>query len=666
MVEVLPAEGAYRHQPVGAGLVQGDEQTEAGDAGDAAGETGAYPVGEVKGDEAVHGVALALHRPAFGRRDVFADRGEVATAIIGEAALAEPERRYQRPVDDQIGIAADRRGEMGVTLERESEMADVAGTVDGPGLGSQDRLAEEIFMGGARRLGDNLGELAGLHPPAAGAGCPDPETLEKVAQGLHLGRVGLIVHPVHAWRLRVRKGDGGGDVGGDHAFLDQAVAVEPPAPLDGVDAAAGADDDAVLRQIEIKGAALLPRPVQGVIDPVKRCDGRGEQRGRQGMGGAVPGLLYLAVGEPRRRAHHGALESVLAAPAVPVDPQMHREARAVLTGSEGTKIVRQSLGQHRHHPVRQIDRVAALISALVQRVPRPDVMGDIGDGDDEVPAALIRRVRIGLRPYGVVEIPGVLIVDGDQRQLTQIGAIAKGRGLSAFGLIKRASGEFHRDALGMKGNEADRSGIVHVPQPFDHLGLARAEATAGKGLGAHQFPGPGAGRILRLDGQLRPRALVHGRNPALTPDDIIDTQDLAGRRPQAAYGDGLIGAIADGFQPRQHALSFARRRQTRAVGGEVDDRRSRVLGPLDGPGDDLAVDVGAGDLDDPDPRKDAGSGGAALGVRADQSVAFELLDHVPDLGAGRTGDRERPGDITFAHGTGAFPDQPKDIVFGRE
>jgi len=79
-----------------------------------------------------------------------------------------------------------------------------------------------------------------------------------------------------------------------------------------------------------------------------------------------------------------------------------------------------------------------------------------------------------------------------------------------------------------------------------------------------------------------------------------------------------------------------------------------------------AVGIGAGDLDDPDPRKDAGSGGTALGVRADQSVAFELVDHVPYLGAGRTGDAECPGDIAFAHGSGAFPDQPKDVVFGRD
>ena len=185
-------------------------------------------------------------------------------------------------------------------------------------------------------------------------------------------------------------------------------------------------------------------------------------------------------------------------------------------------------------------------------------------------------------------------------------------------------------------------------------------------MGAHQFPGPGAGRILRLDGQLRLRALVHGGNPAPTPDDLIDPQDVAGRRAQAVYGDGLIGAFADGFQPRQQALSLARRRQARAVRREIDDRWSRVLGPFDGPGDDLAVAVGAGDLDDPDPRKDAGSTAAALGIRADQPVAFELLDQVPERGAGRTFDAERPGDFAFAHGSGAFPDQPKDVVLGRD
>ena len=52
-------------------------------------------------------------------------------------------------------------------------------------------------------------------------------------------------------------------------------------------------------------------------------------------------------------------------------------------------------------------------------------MGDIGDGYDQVPAAGILRVRVGLGKDRVIEIPGIGAIDGDQGDLSEVFALTQ-------------------------------------------------------------------------------------------------------------------------------------------------------------------------------------------------------------------------------------------------
>ena len=128
-----------------------------------------------------------------------------------------------------------------------------------------------------------------------------------------------------------------------------------------------------------------------------------------------------------------------------IDPQMRRDAGAVLARPQRAQIVRQRLGQHRHDAVGEIDRVAAPRRLAVERAAGRDIGRDIGDRDDDVPAARVGRVRIGLGPDRVVEIARVLAVDRDQREVAQIGAavsarIAGVRGPAASASARAAAG----------------------------------------------------------------------------------------------------------------------------------------------------------------------------------------------------------------------------------
>ena len=103
-----------------------DVQAERGDAGDVAVELVADLVRHEADLLPLHqlalgvvGAALALGRVARDLRQVL---GQLRLALLVHAAVA---RLAQRAVDDQVGIAADRRGEVRVAVGREAEVPEV-------------------------------------------------------------------------------------------------------------------------------------------------------------------------------------------------------------------------------------------------------------------------------------------------------------------------------------------------------------------------------------------------------------------------------------------------------------------------------------------------------------------------------------------------------------
>ena len=70
VIEILRSERAYRYETVGAGVGQFDEQSGAGNAGDAALKTGSDAVGEKMRDQTIGGLALRLHGAALGDRNL--------------------------------------------------------------------------------------------------------------------------------------------------------------------------------------------------------------------------------------------------------------------------------------------------------------------------------------------------------------------------------------------------------------------------------------------------------------------------------------------------------------------------------------------------------------------------------------------------------------------
>src|SRR5262245_43712573 len=86
-------------------------------------EGGADPVGEEMREQAVEGLAFRLHGAALGGRDLRADLAQRRHILMSrQAAGAEPQRADEAAMNDEVGVAADRRGEMSVAAQVEPEM----------------------------------------------------------------------------------------------------------------------------------------------------------------------------------------------------------------------------------------------------------------------------------------------------------------------------------------------------------------------------------------------------------------------------------------------------------------------------------------------------------------------------------------------------------------
>ena len=123
--EIFIADKARRNQTVGAGFVEFDEQAGAGDAGNMAVETWRR---RDRRENARSAGRRSRARPSW--RGVRSPRcwrrfrqARGLSVPSGKPSGAELERADQRAMHDQIGVAADRRGEVGVAAKIEAEMA---------------------------------------------------------------------------------------------------------------------------------------------------------------------------------------------------------------------------------------------------------------------------------------------------------------------------------------------------------------------------------------------------------------------------------------------------------------------------------------------------------------------------------------------------------------
>src|SRR5262249_32077319 len=139
-------ERAGRNEPVGAGVVELDEQPGARDARDVAVEHGADLLREEMRDQAINRLALSHHGSTLARRDLSPDFAERADILaVRQPVAAELQLADQRAMHDEIRIAADRRGKMRVAAQIEAEVTVILRRIFSLRLAAQYHLMHELL-----------------------------------------------------------------------------------------------------------------------------------------------------------------------------------------------------------------------------------------------------------------------------------------------------------------------------------------------------------------------------------------------------------------------------------------------------------------------------------------------------------------------------------------
>ena len=209
------------------------------------------------------------------RYSIFAasrSRSEVCSArpcrSVRQRVVALAELAQQRPVDDQVGIAADRRGEVAVRGAGEPGVAEVRRVVARLLQRPQDERRERDPP--ATRLRDVVRDRARRSAPASAAAscgasrfgrrrCRHAQVGELREQVLDRLRIGTLVHAVQ--RLAVRRDESNSptrSLATDHQLLDQHVRVrlglEP-----GVGDLPVGEAKRLFRRLHLQRAAREPR-----------------------------------------------------------------------------------------------------------------------------------------------------------------------------------------------------------------------------------------------------------------------------------------------------------------------------------------------------------------------------------------------------------------------
>ena len=190
------------------------------------------------------------------------------------------------------------------------------------------------------------------------------QELDQVVELLHARRV---MGAIEQRRMRGFERLGGGDIGEDHEFLDQPMRIEPLRPAHVLEPPFAVENELALGQIEIERVAPFALDLDCRMGGVERLQHAVEKRRRRLVRPPVDRGLSLLVRELGGGAHHDAVELVRALAPVGAEDHTHRERRAVLERTQRAEVVRDALGQHRHDPVGEIDRVAALERLAVER-----------------------------------------------------------------------------------------------------------------------------------------------------------------------------------------------------------------------------------------------------------------------------------------------------------
>src|SRR5690606_13456787 len=252
---VVVFESTHVYEPLHEEVIQENEQTVGGYTADRSREL----VAEVAFHELdllqLDAVALGLDRDSLPLAGQPGDRGKRFLSERLGQVLSIDERAGHETVHDQVRVAPDRRGEVGVVPGRESEVPQVLMAVTCLAHGAQNDGGDDVLLGATLYPGKKALEILWrrLRPSPEAV----PEGRDELPKLLDSVGVRRLVDAIDERHPGTRSVPGDRLVRQEHEVLDQAVTLQPQHALDVGRLALGVQDHPGFREVEIEAASGL-------------------------------------------------------------------------------------------------------------------------------------------------------------------------------------------------------------------------------------------------------------------------------------------------------------------------------------------------------------------------------------------------------------------------
>ncbi len=311
----------------------------------------------------VVGVALELHRLALALGGPRSQLRELGRARL---RLARAERGQQRPVADDVGIPADRGGEVAVGAGVQAGVAEVHRGVVGLLERAQDQGPERDAPAPAvprdvalDRDGDRAEQVRRLRRGhrVGHRRCRHLQRGELAHETLHAAGIGTLVDAIEARHLALREQPRDRLVGGDHEVLDHPVGLGLHLSVHGQGVAPLVELELGLGRVDRE----RPRGLAAALQRRRGLAGRLQRRGpRLGSAlaareDAVDPVVVQPFVRADQRAVKGCLHDVRA-----VELHLDRDRGPVQAGTKRAGVARERVREHRRDGARRVHARRAL------------------------------------------------------------------------------------------------------------------------------------------------------------------------------------------------------------------------------------------------------------------------------------------------------------------
>ena len=208
-------------------------------------------------------------------------------------------------------------------------------------------------------------------------------------------------------------------IGGEHCLLNQTVRIVAGAGHDSFDPSAFVANNLRLNGLEVNCTPFKPGFEQGQVEIMQVDQVRYPGLVPEGLRptGVGQERSHLGVGQAGMAPHHRRVKLVSANITLLRDKHVAHHAQTLHLRVEGAQAIGEFLGKHRNHPTREVDTGRTVVGIHINGRPVLNVMTDVGNRHQQTPtgfggSTLANFCRLAVDR--IIEIPGILAIDGDK------------------------------------------------------------------------------------------------------------------------------------------------------------------------------------------------------------------------------------------------------------